>query len=62
MSNEILLPLVIILDLDMHFMPYRKLIGDARSAFKSQIPESLRKDLITRLQSFSQEEVQFKGP
>nr|XP_027190650.1 ubiquitin carboxyl-terminal hydrolase 25 isoform X2 [Cicer arietinum] len=40
----------------------RKLIGDARSAFISRVPESLRKDLIARLQSFSKEKVQFEGP
>ncbi|XP_061348658.1 ubiquitin carboxyl-terminal hydrolase 25 [Gastrolobium bilobum] len=38
------------------------LIGDAKEAFISQIPESLRKDLIERLRTFSQEKVQFEGP
>ncbi|MED6169880.1 Ubiquitin carboxyl-terminal hydrolase 25 [Stylosanthes scabra] len=33
----------------------RSLIGDAKGAFLSQIPESLRKDLIKHLWSFSQE-------
>jgi hypothetical protein len=54
--------LAILLDLDMHFMPCRKLIADARSAFKSEVPESLKKKLIERLKSFSQEKVQFDGP
>jgi ubiquitin carboxyl-terminal hydrolase 36/42 len=40
----------------------RKLIADARSAFKSEVPESLKKKLIERLKSFSQEKVQFDGP
>ncbi|XP_058722741.1 ubiquitin carboxyl-terminal hydrolase 25 [Vicia villosa] len=40
----------------------RKLIQDARSVFTSQIPESLRKELIARLQSFSQEKVHVEGP
>ncbi|XP_045800933.1 ubiquitin carboxyl-terminal hydrolase 25 isoform X2 [Trifolium pratense] len=40
----------------------RKLIADARNAFKSKVPESLKKDLIERLKSFSQEKVQFDGP
>ncbi|KAK7324420.1 hypothetical protein VNO77_27956 [Canavalia gladiata] len=35
------------------------LIGDAQGAFSSQIPESLKKDLVDRLRSFSQEKVQF---
>ncbi|XP_027340810.1 ubiquitin carboxyl-terminal hydrolase 25 isoform X2 [Abrus precatorius] len=35
------------------------LIGDAQGAFISQIPESLRKDLIERLRSFSQEKIQY---
>lgn len=35
------------------------LIGDAQGALTSQIPESLRKDLIERLRSFSQEKVHF---
>ncbi|TKY49314.1 Ubiquitin carboxyl-terminal hydrolase 25 [Spatholobus suberectus] len=38
----------------------RKLLkGDAHGAFISQIPESLRKDLVERLLSFSQEKIQF---
>ncbi|CAJ2659391.1 unnamed protein product [Trifolium pratense] len=40
----------------------RKLIADARNSFKSKVPESLKKDLIERLKSFSQEKVQFDGP
>lgn len=48
---------------DMHYMRCRKLlIKDAQGAFISQIPESLRKDLIERLRTFSQEKVQFEGP
>lgn len=48
--------LVIVFDLDVRYLPCRELlIGDARGEFKSQIPESLRRDLIERLLSFSQE-------
>ncbi|CAL5187219.1 unnamed protein product [Lathyrus oleraceus] len=40
----------------------RKLIRDAQSAFISQVPMSLKQDLIARIQSFSQEKVHFEGP
>ncbi|KAI4333390.1 hypothetical protein L6164_018212 [Bauhinia variegata] len=40
----------------------KSLITEAKRTFTSQIPESLKQDLIARLRSFSQETIQFGGP